>query len=208
MRQEINLYQPVKKRHELSFSGIHLVIGLLVIIAGHFIYGGIMLGQYYALKAQVAEIEDQKASIIKNSDEISQQLAQHTNIDINEEIRKIEHLLVNRKQILNKLQADMFNTGEGYSGYFVAFARQHIPGLWLTDVTIARAGRDLILKGQTSTAHLVPRYLEKLSREALLAGTNLSDFQLDRPIEDEQRNIHANHIDFMISTTPPLEDVL
>ncbi len=208
MSQEINLYQPVKKRRELSFSGNHVLIGLLVVVVGHFIYSSIMVGQYYSLKSQVEEIEEQKAEISKRRDAALKQLAQFSDIDINEEISKIEHLLTNRKQIHEKIQADMFSTGHGYSGYFVAFARQHIPELWLTDITIGRAGRDLSLKGQTSAAHLVPKYLEKLSREALLTGTNLSDFQLERPIEDGQRNLRADYIDFMISTKETPEDVL
>ncbi len=208
MSQEINLYQPVKKRRELSFGGIHVLIGLLLVVVGHFIYSGIMLGQYYSLKSQAEAIEQQKAKIIKDRDEISHKLTQYVDVDINEEIHKIEHLLANRKEIHEKIQADMFSTGHGYSGYFIAFARQHIPGLWLTDITIGRAGRDLLLRGQTSAAHLVPKYLEKLSQESLLTGTNLSDFQLDRPIEDEQHNLRSDYIDFMISTKATPEDVL
>jgi len=208
MSQEINLYQPVKKRRELSFSGNHVLIALLVVVVGHFIYSSIMLGQYFSLNSQIDNIELQKADIIKSRDEIAQQLDQFSDIDINEEIDEIEHLLVNRTQIYETIQTDMFSAGHGYSGYFVAFARQHIPELWLTNITISRAGRDLLLQGQTSAAHLVPKYLEKLSTETLLKGTNLSDFQLDRPIEDAQRNLRADYIDFTISTQETSEDIL
>ncbi len=208
MSQEINLYQPVKKKRELSFSGTHVLLGILAVVIGHVIYGGVMLGKHYSLKAEVTQIEAQNIALMASRDEISQQLAIYADTDVNDEIRKIEHLLANRKQIYDKLKADMFDTGNGYSGYFIAFARQHISGLWLTDVSIARAGRNLELKGQTTEANLVPKYLEKLSAETLLSGTNLSDFELDRPIENEKSNTSADYIDFMISTETPLEDVL
>ncbi len=207
MSQEINLYQPIKKQRELSFGGVNVLMGIFLVVIGLAIYSGVMLSKFYYFKAQVAEVEAQKSAILANRNEITLQLAKYADMDVNEEIRKIEHLLANRKQIYDKLQADMFSTGNGYSGYFVAFARQHISGLWLTDISLARAGRDLILRGQSTDAYLLPRYLEKLSGEKLLAGTNLSDFQLYRPTEDEQGDSRADYIDFMISTAPP-EDVL
>lgn len=208
MSQEINLYQPVKIGRTLNFSGTQVLIALLMVVSAHFIYSSVMLGQYFALNSQIDAIELQKTDIIKNRDEITQQLVQFSDVDINNEIEEIEHLLANRTQIHETIQADMFSAGHGYSGYFVAFARQHIPELWLTNITIGRAGRDLQLQGQTSAAHLVPKYLEKLSTETLLKGTNLSDFQLDRPIEDTQRNLRADYIDFTISTGETSEDVL
>jgi len=208
MSQQINLYRPAKKRRELSFNGIHLLLGILAVVIGHIIYGGIIFGQHYFITIQVAKLEAQKTTIMERRDKRSQQLAQSTSAGVNEEIEKIEHLLANRKQVYEKLQADTFSTGNGYSGYFVAFARQHIAGLWLTDISLGHAGRELILKGQTTAAHLVPKYLEKLSGEPLLAGTNLSDFQLDRPVEDEQTNRRADYIDFKLSTNTFPEDAL
>lgn len=208
MSQEINLFRTTKKRRKLSFGGAHLLLAFGVMLAGLIIYSGMLLTTQHSLKAQVAKLDADKTVLTQRHSEITQQLAQHANSDTNGEIEKIEHLLANRKEILNKLQADMFDSGEGYSGYFVAFARQHIPGVWLTDVTIAHAGRTLQIKGQTTEAKLVPRYLEKLSNEALLTGTNLSDFQLDRPIEDEKRNTRSEYIDFMISTESDEEGIL
>jgi hypothetical protein len=208
MSQQINLYRPATKRRELSFNGTHLLLGILGVVVAHIIYGGIIFGQHYSITTQLAELEAQKITIMERRDKLSQQLTQYTSTSVNEEIEKIEHLLANRKQIYEKLHADTFSTGNGYSGYFVAFARQHIAGLWLTDISLGHAGRELVLRGQTTAAHLVPKYLKKLSAEALLAGTNLSDFQLDRPVEDEQTNIRANYINFKISTNIPPEDAL
>ncbi len=208
MPQQINLYQPAQKSHELSFGGRHVLVAILLVVIGHIIYSGVLVGQYYYLENKIAEIDQQKTVIRSKHDEISQQLAKYAGLDINDEIRKIEHLLANRKGIHDKLKADMFGSGEGFSGYFVAFARQHIAGVWITDVTLARAGRDLILKGQATAAHLVPSYLEKLSVEPLLSGTDLSDFELDRPIEDENNNTRAEYIDFKISTATNPEYIL
>lgn len=208
MSQEINLYQPIKQKREFRFGGTHMLAGVVITLLGHFIYGAILLNNHYSLKSELEKLEDESATLLLSRNDISAQLAKYADTDVNEEIRKIEHLLANRQQIYEKLQADIFDTGSGYSGYFVAFARQHISGLWLTDINLASAGRNLALKGQTIAAHLVPKYLEKLSAEALLTGTNLSDFQLERPIEDEERNTRADHIDFMISTDAPDEDVL
>lgn len=208
MSQEINLYQPTKQKRELRFDGAHVLAGVLVVVLGHLIYGLILVNNHYSLKSEAAELEAENAALVANRNEISAQLAKYADMDVNEEIHNIEHLLANRQQIYEKLQADIFDTGSGYSGYFVAFARQHISGLWLTDINLASAGRNLALRGQTIAAHLVPKYLEKLSDEALLTGTSLSDFQLERPIEEEERNSRADHIDFMISTEIPDEDVL
>jgi len=200
MSQEINLFRSTNQSRKFNFGGAHLLMGLVMLFTGLLIYSGVLLGIQHSLKTQVAQLDVDKNISANRHKEITHQLAQHVNSDINEEIEKIEHLLANRKEILNKLREDMFDSGEGYSGYFIAFARQHISGLWLTDITIAHAGRTLQIKGQTITANLVPKYLEKLSDEALLTGTNLSDFQLDRPIENEKRNTRSEYIDFIVST--------
>ena len=93
-----------------------------------------------------------------------------------------------------------FNSGQGYSRYLIALARQHIAGLWLTSIILNGAGHDIALQGQTTRADLLPRYLQNLSHESQLQGLELQIFHLNRNM-DKTKSHYTGTFGFMVATT-------
>ena len=92
-------------------------------------------------------------------------------------------------------------------------ARQSVSDLWLTGIDIVGAGESIEINGRTTLPERVPQYLQKLSSEKVLSGTELKVFRLERPDEGEQPGAAgggradrkpkpAAHVEFTIRTAP------
>jgi hypothetical protein len=204
MSQQINLYQSHFKRQEEKFSGSQILKGVMLVFVGLIIASGAEVIRYHSTSKQLEETKNNLVLMKQRRVELLQQVTALKDTDINNEIRRIEHILANRQQIQEKFQRDIFSVGKGYSEYLTAFARQHVNGLWLSGININGAGIDMVLEGQTSNPGLVPKYLRRLSKESLLAGTEFHIFQLDRPYDETEKN-YSEYMDFYVSTVDVME---
>jgi MSHA biogenesis protein MshI len=68
--------------------------------------------------------------------------------------------------------------------------------LWLTGIRLESFPATLTLKGQTRSADLVPRYLERLGEEPAFIGETFSDFRISRPDGEAARQ----WVNFQIAT--------
>jgi pimeloyl-ACP methyl ester carboxylesterase len=62
-----------------------------------------------------------------------------------------------------------------------ALARQHVEGTWLTRIDISGGGTALRLDGRTLASALVPRYVQRLSEEEVMADIAFNYLELQRP---------------------------
>ena len=99
-----------------------------------------------------------------------------------------------RERVRGLLNRGIFANTQGFSGYFTAFGRQHVPGVWLTSMQITGAADELMLSGRSQVPELVPRYLQRLSQEKQLAGIEFQSFQMNRPKD------HARYVEFTVRT--------
>jgi hypothetical protein len=93
------------------------------------------------------------------------------------------------------LQGGGFGNTKGYSGYFRAFSRQIVDGLWLTGVGIVGAGHDISLRGRTINPELVPVYLTRLKREPEMQGKSFSALNIQTPKVDAPAYVDTKVVD-------------
>jgi Tfp pilus assembly protein PilN len=185
--QQINLYQAQFRRERLRYTGKTLLTAFMAIIVGVAGMAAHNAWQLRALRAEVVALDARHQDAVQKREALEQQLAAHLpDTTLKDELSNAEKLLQHRRELHTVLQKDAFAKGSGYSSYFVALARQHITGLWLTGITITGAGRELRLQGKATAPELVPRYLQRLSNEPVLSGTQFELFQLNR--DEEQRS--------------------
>lgn len=79
---------------------------------------------------------------------------------------------------LRRLEALGGDRREGFSKYFVGFARQSIPHLWLTRIEVNDGGKSLSIHGSTLAAKRVPQLLRRLRSEPSFSGKTFSLFRL------------------------------
>ena len=201
MIQQINLYQAPYRENQQLFPAKMLLQGTVVFVSILLAMAALHGWQILRLQHQVVYLERQYSFLNIQSSDLQQKLTQgHADAALAEQVQKMETKLNSQQQLQSLLNNDLFNSGQGYSRYLIALARQHITGLWLTGIVLTGAGRDIALRGQATQAGLVPRYLENLSRETLLQGLEFQVFQVNRT-EDKTKSRDSSTFAFLVATS-------
>lgn len=208
MSQQINLYNPAleRKRDPLSLQGLTVAwssaIALVVIAAA---VGG------FRVSALQAELEKESAARSRAQAEMSRLSAQFAarsrDAALAAEMARLEAEVAGRTEVMQTLRGGIIGNTDGFSAYLRAFARQSFEGMWLTGFTLAGAGQDVELEGRALRPELVPDYVQRLNREAVLKGHAFSELQMRRP---EARSADAGEeglpfIEFRLATVPSQE---
>ncbi len=180
MSQEINLLNPefAEKRKVLSFVGMLLVLGALFVL---------ML-LYYAISAYQADALGKAAVDALKTQALKQaQLAQlaesyrprQKDLQLVAEVARLETEIKDRDRALAILKSGNLDNIHGYSRYMEAFARQIVPGLWLTGFSIQ--GREMDIQGRTLSPDLVPVYINRLDKEEVMRGITFASLEMQLP---------------------------
>jgi hypothetical protein len=195
MSQQINLYQPIFRKQKKKFSAEAMLQGFLIVLAGALALVGYAYWQNSQLRAQLSHSDRQLASATKRFEEAARKFAgQSRQVSPEQKVAELQRAIQLRERVRGLLSRGIFANTQGFSGYFAAFGRQHVPGVWLTSMQITGAADELMLSGRSQMPELVPRYLQRLSQEKPLAGIEFQSFQLSRPKE------HNRYVEFTVRT--------
>lgn len=199
MSQQVNLYQPIFRKQRRKFSATTMLQAAVLMVLGIGLMYGYTYWQVRQLRMDVAQTDKQLASLTKRLDETMSQFGERLQSkDLQAQVQKLQQQLVEKQNLQQVLQSAQFNT-QGFSGYFIAFARQHIPEVWITGLDITGAAEQLTLSGRSTNPELVPRYLQRLSSETRLSGIEFQSFQMTRVAADGKSGT-ASYIEFMAKT--------
>lgn len=187
MNQQINLYQPIFRKQEKIFSAVTMaqIVALMVVILG-----AVYAYNLWSLKPVQHEMARIDIELERLREELAKQqtkLAANTKSQLLEdEIKNISRELEQKRKIEQILSGGSFGNRDGFSDYFEGLARQHVSGLWLTNVTLLNGGTQLVLKGKTNNAELIPIYIQKLANEKAFAGLSFNVLEMTRSEEDTE----------------------
>ncbi len=195
MMQQINLYQPMFRKHEKVFSVMTMLqISLFFIVVFAGIYG-YTHHQLVPFKQEVAKLDKELAQLSVLVSKLEQQQLKKVKSKLLEkEIARLSNELAKRERIHALLTKYTFGNSTGFSAHLEALARQHVQGAWLTRISIAGGGASLGLEGKTLLPELVPAYIQRLADEKVLIGASFNNMELNRSEEVEDR------LNFKIST--------
>lgn len=200
MSQQINLYQPIFRKEEKKFSTVAMLQAIGVVGVGVAAMYGYTLWQIAALKNELNRVEQSHATATKRLADATERFGRRDGSSVDGEIARLEGEVVAKRRIQEILQRGVFSNTRGFSDYFVSFARQHTPGVWLTGFDIIGSAEQMTLAGRTTNPELVPRYMQKLSAEKMLSGIEFRVFQMSRP-EDEAKEPGQMYVEFHAKTT-------
>jgi hypothetical protein len=201
MSQQINLYQAPFRENQQRLSAKMLLQGTAALAAVLLVMAALHGWEVLRLQHQVVYLEHQYGALKNQSTDLEKMLTTgHVDAALAEQVQKMENKLNSQQHLQSLLNDDLFNSGQGYSRYLVALARQHITGLWLTGIVLTGAGHDITLRGQALQADLVPRYLQNLSREPLLQGLEFQVFQVNRTA-DKTKSRNPRTFEFLVATS-------
>lgn len=200
MSQQINLYQPIFRREEKKFSSIAMLQSAGLVAIGILVLYAFMWWQTAALHGEFKRVEQDHATASKRLAEVTEKFGRRKGPNsLDSEITRLESEIVAKQRMQEILQSGIFSNISGFSDYFVSFARQSIPGVWLTGFDITGAAEQMSLAGRTTNPELVPRYMQRLSSEKPLAGIEFRAFQMSRP-EPNPKEPDSMYVEFQART--------
>lgn len=207
MSQQINLFNPVFLKQQKLFSLLTMLQGLGLILTGSMLF--------YAYAAyQVSELDKQseqstrrfnaeQARLMAYSAEFSPQQA---NQRLQDELQQLEKKVAEADTLVDTLRSGAVGNATGYSEYMRAFARQVVPGLWLTGFTVTGDAAQISLNGGVLDPELVPVYIQRLGREGVMQGKSFSTLQMQQPEVDVKTKVAAaRYLEFTLLSTPDIK---
>lgn len=182
MSQQINLFNPAFLKRKQYFTATMMAQALAVMLVGALAL--VFYGQRRVAtlerqaKSGQATLEAREARKAKLAVEFA---PRKKNPDLALEIEKAEADQRALREVTAILQRGDFGNTNGYSAYFRAFAHSRVNGLWLTEVTLVGAGREIGLRGRTLEPRLVPGYIGALAREPVLQGASFGRLDIAEP---------------------------
>jgi hypothetical protein len=194
--QQVNLFQPIfrKERKLLSFrvlwQGCAGVLAVLMMMYG---WG---VEQTLQMESEMVKQDRQQQVFTRQLGEVSARLAgMKTDTAPQLELANLERELVARQKVVDALTRVRDTYTQGVSAYLESFSRQAPKGVWLTGFTVQAGGEGLVLRGSSLKPDLVPAFLEQLSTEKTLVGTQFALLQIQRETSD------AGFVDFTVTTS-------
>ncbi len=200
MIQQVNLYRPIFRKQEKKFSAVAMLQAGAAVLVGVIVIFGVMFWQVGNLREEVRQTDKQLQTAMKRLDDASRNFGPGAKSkSLEDEVASLEKQVAMRLRMRDLLTRGLFSNTSGYSDYFVAFARQHVPGIWLTGFDITGAGEDMRLQGRTVNPAQVPRYVQRLSAEQVLAGREFQVFVMSRP-EKKDGQAEQPYVEFLFRT--------
>lgn len=181
MMQQINLFQPALREPTPLFGARAMLRTVLAVLVG--------LGVVYVWAVvQVGLLEREAKDLAAARERAEQRLAElqaqlpkrvpDPALAARLEAQQFE--LQQTRRLMSVLSEGTFGNNVGLSPYLVGFARQHVPGTWLTRVDVAAGGTRIGLEGRAQAPELVPLYVQRLADEPVFEGQVFSHLELDR----------------------------
>lgn len=190
MRQEINLYQSVFRRKKDPFRSLNLLLIVCLVLAACGFLWGLKASEVSSLKDQTRAADQRRHHL---QGQIRKLEAEHPVQTVNPRLKSRVAALrqgrESRLRLLATLEERIPESEQGFSAYLRGLARQRVQGVWLSSFEISlKQTEKLLLEGQASQAELLPRYLQRLSREGSFAGVAFERMRLKR-VEGRQEVI-------------------
>jgi hypothetical protein len=211
--QQINLFNPIFLKQKKIFTAVHMAQTLGLVAAG-----ALLLAAFGAVKT--AQLEKHATAGMAAVNAAEARLAQvakdfppkQKNKDIEIEIARMQGELKAMREVRSVLERGELGNTAGYSEYWRAFARQSVPGVWLTSVSVAGSGKEIGLEGRALQPELLPGYIQRLTREAVLQGKTFGSLEISRPgavpiaqlagAAGTEATVGAPYVEFRLATQP------
>ncbi len=188
MRQEINLYQPIFRKQKKVFSSKALLQASALVVAGLLLVYGYGVWRLQGLEEELLALQGQRQAASQRLEKLAKQFPQREKSRVLEaELQRLTRDVRLRRKVEQLLTSGAYGNRTGFSEHLAALARQHIAGLWLTNVEISEVSKGVGLAGSAVDPKLVPKYVQRFSNEPSLAGMRFQHLRVDRPEPESAR---------------------
>jgi Tfp pilus assembly protein PilN len=197
--QQINLYQQEFRREEKKYSFRTLTQAVAIMAVAIVLIYGVLAWRINTMRTEVEAVEARQEVVTRQLEDAKQKFATRPKDEqLESRVLRLERVVAARNRVREAMQRGMFTNISGYSGYLTSLARQHLSGMWLTDIYVSGGGDEVRLMGRSREPELVPRFIQRLAKEQGFENTRFTVFQMNRPELDKQA---ASYVEFVVRTT-------
>jgi hypothetical protein len=183
MYQQINLYQPIFRKQRQIFSAVTLAQALALVTVALLAIYGYGLVRVHGLESEVVQLEGRERALTTQLGRIDPGIGRGRRDEVEQELARLNATLLDQQRLIEVLRERPLGNATGFSGYLAALGRQRTPELWLTGLAINGGTGAIELAGRSLRPELVPEYMQRLGREATLAGQQFDRFEIERDDE-------------------------
>ena len=191
MPRHINLLDPSKKIRSPYTTVLQMAVPVALVLLVMGSWAATVRFQLGATKQKLQQVEAQKQPINEQLTQLQAGLGiEQVNANLRERLERAQAQLKARTDIQTALLRGDLGSTQGFSEFMRAFARQTVPGLWLTGLKLDNGGRDITLVGRTLSADAVATLVRQLRAEPALRGRAIATLRvapLPPPEKTEQR---------------------
>ena len=188
--QHLNLYNQIDRHVEPPFSArlqakmLGAAIGLMVVI-----YLVLQVANGSA-KQELSKLQSEQIAVAEQLQKIQAKKAGLENDpELDNALASLERDLEFRRRLMNTMKPQGETRQHGFAEYLSGLARQHIDGMWFTEIQLQQGGQQMALLGQTKEPEYVPQYLQKLAQEPVFAGQNFRVLRMHVPAERKDMHV-------------------
>lgn len=197
MNQQVNLYQPMLRREHQSFGPKAMVQCLGLALLGMVAIHGYQEWQTRSLASEIGRLEHQNQAAAATLVKVQADLpAPRASARLADEIARLARAIGEREHLVKVLSTRLSASENGLARFLEGLARQRVEGLWLTGVSVADGGKDIVIKGQALQPQLIPVLVQRLADEASFAGVKFRTLNMERLEEG------AEKIEFELRSRP------
>ncbi|MGK0499024.1 MAG: cell division protein FtsB [Oceanicoccus sp.] len=180
--QHLNLYSQLDRAVEPSFSARLQVQLLAVLVLLLLLIYLVLVWSSSSLRAESGSLQQQESELaasLKTLQARKVKLERESTLDV--ELDRLAADITFRRQLMASIDPNSAVMESGFATHLQGLGRQHIEGMWFTQIQLQLGGQQLALKGQTRVPEAVPQYLQKLSKEPVFSGHQFRVFKLNVP---------------------------
>lgn len=172
MSQQINLISPLLLQKRYAFGLREMALGLGLILAGAFAWGGYLQYQAGILETRAAQQEARQAKAQQDLDQLGAIATRPASALLTERVKATQAQVKQREMLLASVGGTIEHTSSGFSPRMRALAHGSTEGVWLNGFTLAQD--HVTLKGSALNAGLLTAYLDRLGKQAAFSGMQFS----------------------------------
>ena len=178
MQQQINLLtDDLRRRKEpLTFNQLLVVWGVFGLLLGLLTtWDGISIWQ---LTSKHELSKEQTAMLTKANTALKAEFDVSTDPELQAAVDELRALRAEQRQLMNLLLGYQSDQQGGFSAYLDDLSRHALDGMWLSEIVLEAGGTRIALKGSTTDAILLPKFLQSLSEGSSFEGHLFDEFMV------------------------------
>ncbi len=184
MTQQINLYQSAVFIKTSFLSARRLLLAVTVFVVFLLLGYGVARWQLWRTAGHLADLAVQEQAAQQRIVDLQQNYPVRTYSEIlSRQVAQLRIEKASRLPLLTLLADHSPDEFSGFSEHLQGLAREDLAGVWLRDLVLADGGHSLVLQGSALRAELVPRYVQRLSRQPSFAGLEFASLVMSRSEE-------------------------